>query len=144
LNPIEPIASLLYISVAAPEVDEAECALLLDAARARNASLGISGAMLAYASYFVQVLEGEPRIVQTLFDRIGRDARHHDVRVVSFDAAPRRMFDGWAMRQAAHPLAGDRAVLAFLQQLWADPTPARRHTTIALLQRLSVPATATT
>lgn len=112
------IASLLCASLAPAVEDDAAMKRMLVAARANNVALGISGALLRHANFYLQVLEGEQRTVQALYERIRCDTRHFDVRLIAVHTLPRRQFEGWAMRELSSPPAQDMALTAFLRKLW--------------------------
>ncbi len=64
------------------------------------------------AGYFVQVLEGQLPNIEPVFERIQRDERHDDIRIVDCAAPPRRAFAEWAMgyEQAPEDSALARAI----------------------------------
>ena len=68
----------------------------------RNKDAEITGLLLYRHGWFLQVLEGATEKVDETFDRIRRDLRHHDVRVVEDDLVAERSFADWNM--AATPL----------------------------------------
>ncbi len=70
---------------------------ILAVARERNASIDVTGALLFTEGRFVQVLEGERDKVHEVFDRIGADARHADVEILSAQYSERRRFKEWSM-----------------------------------------------
>ncbi len=70
---------------------------ILATARQRNASVDVTGALLFTEGRFVQVLEGERDKVHEIFDRIGADARHADVEILSAQYSDRRRFKEWSM-----------------------------------------------
>ena len=43
------------------------------------------------------MLEGSPEVVGAVFERISRDERHEDVRVITDAVEPQRVFSDWAM-----------------------------------------------
>lgn len=70
---------------------------LLRAARAKNASLGITGVLLHREGRFVQLLEGGDEEVHALYASIRADDRHRDVTLVWDDQAVTRWFGDWWM-----------------------------------------------
>ena len=70
--------------------------ILLDARRL-NARDGITGALVCRQDIYLQLLEGPERNVQATFERIGRDDRHLDVRVLVSRPVTDRLFGEWAM-----------------------------------------------
>ena len=109
---------------------------ILDAARANNRRFGVTGALLFSDGCFAQALEGSLAAIERTFERIQRDARHHDVTVLQVEAVSQRLFGEWSMAFAgnpagAHPLAAMTVDRAFS----SAPTKAGREV-IGLLQRL--------
>ena len=128
---------LLYISTATDKDAVAtELLPILEAAQRRNLLHGITGALLAYGSYFMQVLEGPERAVDATFARISVDRRHHSIRVIERQAVPARRFAAWSMRHVAPTQGNDRAVTGFLQQLSATPDADQARLAEALLEQL--------
>ena len=94
-----PLYALLYRShsLIAPANAERELAHILKGARAKNASLGVTGALMLYDDWFAQVLEGPEAAVTTLFESIREDKRHNGVEVIEQGGAKTRAFERWAM-----------------------------------------------
>ena len=84
-------------SAIAPAGEDAELSRILRDARAKNAGLGVTGALMLYDGWFAQVLEGPQAAVSGLFDRIKSDSRHSGVVVLQSGPAEKRAFDRWAM-----------------------------------------------
>lgn len=86
----------------------AEVGRLMSICRVNNPSCNLTGALLTNAAFFGQVLEGPPRDVETMFERIQCDTRHAHVSVIEAGPAPHRMFEGWMSAPAA---LGEEAAL---------------------------------
>ena len=65
-----------------------------------NRLLDVTGLLLAHDGWFLQGLEGPEASVRQLMERIRRDPRHRDVRVISAGPAPSRLFKDWNMAGA--------------------------------------------
>jgi hypothetical protein len=85
------------ISRAAQPLDSAAIEALVRSARRSNAERGVTGCLLFSGRCFAQVLEGERAVVHPLAQRIARDPRHSEWRVVSEGRRPEREYAGWAM-----------------------------------------------
>jgi hypothetical protein len=131
------ICSLLYISLAPSSANEQTVQHILTTSRRRNAALGISGALLHHAGYYLQVLEGESQVVQALFERIRLDTRHFDARLRGVEDHTQRQFGGWAMHRIPAPHSAERPVSDFLRSLWRGNRGVEAHATLALLRRLA-------
>ena len=70
-------------------------------ARSNNKKRHITGALLLSEDFFVQTLEGEETIVQTLFEQIERDPRHDSVTVLASGMVDDRVFARWAMAKVS-------------------------------------------
>ena len=93
-------------------MDEAGLATILKQARARNADLGITGALMLYDGWFAQVLEGPQVAVETLFAKIKVDTRHDSVRLEESGPATKRLFSKWAMAMVAEHHEPDMPLVA--------------------------------
>lgn len=71
--------------------------ILIDARRC-NLRDDISGALIARADLFLQLLEGPETAVEASYARIARDNRHLEVRRLYARPVEARMFAAWAMR----------------------------------------------
>jgi hypothetical protein len=70
---------------------------IIDRSVQNNGTVEVTGLLLFRQGWFLQVLEGELDEVDETFDRIRRDRRHIDVRLVSDEPADRRAFADWNM-----------------------------------------------
>ena len=57
----------------------------------------ITGCLLQYKKFLVQILEGPEREVMNLLDKIEKDSRHSNVRLIYIGDADKRSFAKWAM-----------------------------------------------
>lgn len=67
----------------------------------RNRKVQITGALAYDDLWFVQALEGEEAAVKSTFERIARDKRHANAKIIRFASAPSRLFGEWSMGFAA-------------------------------------------
>lgn len=116
---------LIYCSTAVELMTDEALRLLLKEARTRNRELVITG-MLLYvegangtAGRFVQVLEGSRFLVESVFDKIKKDSRHHEVVVLKQEAIAKRNFKTWEMGFAeSDEFPSEDDVLAFLKSFY--------------------------
>lgn len=93
------LCRLIYRSRAsAGALDQDNLLALLDQCVLSNDLLGITGLLLVTDGHFLQVLEGESEAINDLFQRISRDPRHGEVRLIQYDSVAERRFDSWSMR----------------------------------------------
>jgi type II secretory pathway component PulM len=70
------------------------------AAQSRNVIDGITGVLLFSGCHFLQVIEGPREKLEHLMQRLTRDPRHSDIKIVLRDAIDQRRYAGWSMRCA--------------------------------------------
>ena len=116
---------LLYISTAAPGVDEAAVTRILARSRANNARDLLTGLLFFDGKRFMQVLEGAPEKIDEAYVRIAADPRHRALVVVSRRNIEAREFGNWSM---AYGLSGeDRSTAdAKVAALIKDASPSVR------------------
>jgi hypothetical protein len=71
---------------------------ILASARRRNMAEEITGMLLYYRGEFVQILEGEKKSVENIYDKfIGPDLRHTALNKVHQNTISHRSFSEWSM-----------------------------------------------
>ena len=88
---------LVYVSSAVKPFTDQELLGLLQKAREANRKLGITGMLLYKNGEFMQALEGGEQEVLALADRISKDPRHRDIRIILKGPARQREFPDWTM-----------------------------------------------
>ena len=91
------LTTLIYrsqLNLSRPSVELRE---LVERARIRNASLNITGVLLANGSDVLQIIEGSEESVLKLFHKIRYDKRHTGVVELMRDYGPRRRFENVGM-----------------------------------------------
>ncbi len=91
------LVRLIYVSQARDDVDLAECRRLVSASQARNARADITGVLLFNSMKFVQALEGETDRVNALYNKIARDPRHDNIKLLTYGTVSTRLFSQWSM-----------------------------------------------
>jgi hypothetical protein len=90
---------IIYASSATQDFGAPELAELLEKSRASNEALGLTG-MLLHAERdhsFFQVLEGEPRNIDVLLQKLLLDKRHSHLTIIIREPIARRSFAEWTM-----------------------------------------------
>ena len=72
------LVELLYCSVSvAPQLTNRDLEQILASARCRNSAADITGMLIYYRGEFVQILEGNKKSVENVYEKfIGPDAKH--------------------------------------------------------------------
>lgn len=91
------LALLAYASALRAPIPRARLEPLLSMWRVANARRGITGMLICHTDSCFQVLEGFPDVIDDLYARIGRDARHHRVVRLVHQYTDRRAFGDWSM-----------------------------------------------
>jgi hypothetical protein len=91
------IHRIVYTSRATEPFDAEALIELLGHVRAKNRRLGISGMLLYADPTFLQVIEGDLEVIESLYDVIESDRRHADTRVLLREDAEGRAFGDWTM-----------------------------------------------
>jgi len=94
-----PCQSLVYVSrsrLDRPHQD-GEIDRIVEVSQARNAGLGVTGALIATHYHFAQILEGPQAAIEDLMASIFRDIRHDQVTVIRLEDLPITRFSGWSM-----------------------------------------------
>ena len=98
-----PVLRLMYSSIAASDLDEAQMDILLDICRAMNSRDGLTGILVhlhapqSGRAFFVQVLEGTQHAVEQAYARILSDERHEHVTLLSTSVTTERQYGAWSM-----------------------------------------------
>jgi Sensors of blue-light using FAD len=94
---MKSLISLIYASRSTEYFHEHEIPDLLQQARIANAKQEFTGMLLYICGSFLQVLEGQPEMVDALFSRILSDKRHTQLRLIARESILERAFEGWTM-----------------------------------------------
>jgi uncharacterized membrane protein (DUF373 family) len=86
-----------YISSATEPMSTQALLGLLQECRESNAGCGVTGMLLYGNGTFLQVLEGEERVIDGLVERIRKDARHTNVQILYRRTIERRQYSDWSM-----------------------------------------------
>lgn len=88
---------LIYTSTASPDLTQADIMAIMQKARENNKLRGITGITLYKNGNFMQVIEGEREVVESLYQSISRDSRHMNVMAIMTRYVPEREFGEWSM-----------------------------------------------
>lgn len=91
-----PMSRLVYVSRRGSR-SLSDMVEILEKSEARNAVDAVTGALVVTPDYYLQLLEGEQRVLKASYDRISRDLRHSYVGLILFELADERLFPDWNM-----------------------------------------------
>ena len=115
---------LVYASSASKHLSEDELEAILETSRMNNARIDVTGMLLYADGNFLQILEGDKTQVETLYDKITQDARHHSALRILSRFSDERNFAEWSMGyQRIDPTSWDQALPGFNRFLEARQIP---------------------
>ena len=96
---------LVYMSRAVRPLSDQDLHELLAQCRRDNARDHVTGVLFYSHGNIAQLIEGEPHVIEALFQKIARDGRHSHVHKLVEKPIEQRSFSEWSM--AFHPLEND-------------------------------------
>jgi hypothetical protein len=124
---------LLYLSRAAGAITGTVTGSILEFARVHNKLEGITGVLCQGQGLFIQILEGERRPVNRLYNKLIKDKRHQDIELVSLEEIKERKFPNWSM---AHVVISENDPIIQLKHPEFDPFSASSSQMLALIDDL--------
>lgn len=91
------INQLVYISQATRKMSLEELTSIQSISKNNNQPLDVTGSLFYNGGWFLQVLEGPPATLKTLYNKIERDPRHKNSRLLYNEPAAFRTFARWNM-----------------------------------------------
>jgi len=88
---------LIYRSIADESFSQTDTSNILNTARLFNEENNITGCLIFYDGEFIQILEGNQKLVQDLYANIEKDKRHNNVMLIAEGEKEERIFDNWSM-----------------------------------------------
>ena len=121
---------IIYSSESATPMQIEDLEEILEHARRNNSRSGITGALVYVDGVFLQILEGDTKVVQELMAKISRDVRHETVTVLKQGEIPAAIFPDWKMAYVSATsqqvakwagLSGTTAIPDILSDMRSDP-----------------------
>jgi hypothetical protein len=88
---------LIYHSIAIKDLSATHISTILETSVNFNRANLITGCLLYHRGEFIQLLEGDQKIIEALYRRIEKDFRHHHVSLLHKGNSPKRKFKDWSM-----------------------------------------------
>ncbi len=127
--PSPSISMIAYRSRAVTQPTAADLERIVQQARERNRSEGVTGLLIYDQGSFFQWLEGPASGLARVWESINRDARHRDIEILREQTMPKRFFGDWDMRLAGRArgriettLVAVEAPQELLRQLRVEPS----------------------
>jgi hypothetical protein len=132
------LVRLMYASRASGAIDQEVLAAILRKSKAHNPTVGVTGALMLCptSGVFLQVVEGGRVAVNTLYNRIVGDKRHHDVVLLSYEEIDERRFAVWSMGQVNMQRLNPALLLKYSETATLDPYAVSAKASMALFDEL--------
>ncbi|HET9024025.1 MAG TPA: BLUF domain-containing protein [Burkholderiaceae bacterium] len=130
------LVRLLYASRSEGAVTHDIIESILQSSRQHNPAMGITGVLCHGGDVYMQVLEGGRDAVNALYNKIVRDARHHDIALLHYQEVAERKFAGWTMGQVNLAKVNPSLLLKYSDRPVLDPFAASGRASMALLEEL--------
>lgn len=91
------INQLVYISQATRKMSSTELNDILSTAKNNNQGIDVTGSLFYNGGWFLQVLEGPLATLNALYNKIEKDPRHKNSRILYNEPAKFRTFTRWSM-----------------------------------------------
>jgi uncharacterized protein YaaQ len=88
---------ITYVSREVAGLTSDQLLALISQCHRNNPSKGLTGMLLHGNGTFLQVLEGDEQVIDSLMTAIAQDSRHTDMTIVQRESVTTRQFDGWSM-----------------------------------------------
>lgn len=91
------VNQLVYISQAVRKMSQEDLIAIQNSAKKNNGPLDVTGSLFYNGGWFLQVLEGPAATLDELYEKIERDPRHKNSRILYNELAKFRTFPRWNM-----------------------------------------------
>jgi len=106
------LSQLVYVSNRKPNCTNEEIGKILDACKKNNPPLNVTGVLLYNDKKFIQLVEGDAKIIMDLYNKIKSDDRHERVMMLSYSPIKEKAFPSWHMgsRDVSNGVMYDTAI----------------------------------
>lgn len=91
------LSQLVYVSTRKRNCTAEEIEKILDSCKRNNPPLEITGVLLYSETKFIQLVEGDAKVIMGLYDRIKKDDRHSNPLMISYNPISEKAFPSWHM-----------------------------------------------
>ncbi len=91
------LSQLVYVSNRKSNCTQQEIDKILASCEKNNPSLNITGVLLYSETKFIQLVEGDAKVIMTLYDKIKLDSRHSNCMMISYGPIKEKAFPSWHM-----------------------------------------------
>jgi len=127
----------IYASHKNDELSVEDIESILADSRANNTRAEITGVLCFSHEYFLQCLEGERSVVNSLYNRITRDSRHTEPFIIDYGEVQERAFSQWAMGYVPDTQISRELILRYSGSGRFDPTTMSAASALGFLRALT-------
>jgi FAD-dependent sensor of blue light len=91
------LSQLVYVSNRKAACTDEEIEKILASCKKNNPPLNITGILLYSDTKFIQLVEGEYKMINDLYNKIKTDSRHDQTRLISLGPIQKKAFPSWHM-----------------------------------------------
>ena len=91
------LSQLVYVSNRNQNCSQKEIDNILGSCEKNNPKLNITGVLLYSDKKFIQLVEGDAKVITNLYDKIKGDSRHSNTMMISFGPIKEKSFPSWNM-----------------------------------------------
>jgi hypothetical protein len=91
------LSQLVYVSNRKANCSQEEIEKILESCKKNNPPLNITGVLLYSDIKFIQLVEGESKVIMALYDKIKLDVRHTTPMMISYSPIKEKSFPSWHM-----------------------------------------------
>ncbi len=128
---------MIYASAISETCSIQEIQKILESARRRNVPDEITGFLCFARGFFLQILEGDHKVVSETFCRIAQDPRHANAALLDCSPIAARQFSDWSMGYVGETKANRALFVQYSETDRFDPYKLTRDNAASLLVALS-------
>ena len=98
---------LVYVSESKTKIDYDKALKILNTSWKNNHDKGITGILIYEDFYFIEAIEGRPNEVDLLFEKISKDKRHQNIKLIGSKLSNQREFEEWNMGRTRNDVVID-------------------------------------
>lgn len=91
------VFQMIYVSKCSDDFDFNTLPSILEKSRRDNEKKDVSGLLIFHEGSFIQVLEGPKEAVEEIYQKIEKDDRHKNIKLLSQKMLDEKEFESWSM-----------------------------------------------
>lgn len=135
------LCRLIYSSYASPNIGYQDLKEIMEKSEKNNRLDGITGLLCYGDSMFLQVLEGDRKLVSKTYQRISTDPRHHTPVIIECVPIEIRLFEDWSMQAVRlvdlNVEVARRTILQYSSSITFQPDLMTPQQCLGFIQKLS-------